>query len=522
LLRVSLLLLSLTTLVAGGIGAATAPEGGRWAIRAGWMSCVAASLLGLSAAAQGFFARDEAQITGTLVFDALSYRVDWLATVFLAATFLSAPAVALYGAHDDLAIRRRWLPFVATITGATLAFTAHGVLLLLLAWELVALAGAWLAAHDVPAGGRRIVAAHAPLAMTFLAVVFWSALSENLTLGPDTAAAARVALPFAAAALVLSGRLRSDGAGTASHAFYRCLTRLMALSLLLRLIRLAGVPPVSIGIVLVLTGVVLAIGSALWPLAWERMTERVERQQMIVLMLGTGAALTGLGVANAALALLALAGVLMLAVGQTFCTLLVAFGVRAVKLRVAVPDAASLGGLARGLPDTTVTTFIGTLSSAGVPPFIGFGAGAFIAAGCAQALRSPARVAWAPLLAGVVVVLMQGRFAFQVWRTLRQVLLGEPRSEAARAARDVGSVQRVPMHMLAALTVMFGLFPVFAFVIVAPAAIQVTQSMLASRTNALDVAFFVLRGISGVSIVIALAAVAFGLWRARSARRVRQ
>jgi multicomponent Na+:H+ antiporter subunit D len=119
----------------------------------------------------------------------------------------------------------------------------------------------------------------------------------------------------------------------------------------------------------------------------------------------------------------------------------------AVEYSTGTRDLNKMGGLREKMPVTGVTSLIGSMSIAGIPPFSGFWSKLFIILACVQAERY-GFAAWA---AGVSVLTLAAFMRLQ-----RRAFFGEPKEAYAAAAKVPGSM-KASMVGLAILCVVMGL-----------------------------------------------------------------
>jgi len=117
-------------------------------------------------------------------------------------------------------------------------------------------------------------------------------------------------------------------------------------------------------------------------------------------------------------------------------------------------DMRNMGGLARRMPITFVTYLIGTLALAGIFPLAGFWSKDEILGKAFNAGFNDGKLEG--LLALGVLLAAAGFTAFYMWRQIKLVFLGVPRTEAAAAATESSPAMTIPLIVLAALTIFGG------------------------------------------------------------------
>jgi hydrogenase-4 component B len=528
---VELLIVALVTLAAGGIGAATA-RGDRWAGRSAWMSCVAASVAGLVAAFEAFFTRSQPGVRPPGV------AADVLGVAFLVVTFVVTPIVAIF-ANSDARSRAAdsppvpWLAFHFAVVGAVIVFSASRTIGFLGGWELALLASVVLTRARKPDRGlperTRILVLHASLLpiiglfalhLRATGTLLWTAAAPTAPRAAMLILLASAFLVHVSAAARVCARARTPCAALAAT-----LALLFSAFLLFRFLPLLGAPRMWWGIAFVATGLAVGVDAA----------REVRRSGSLfstacfvglahagVIAIGIGASLLGIAASHPVLAVLGSAGALMHTLNTALFTTLLLLCACAIQQAVGTDEVPQLGGLLRRMPDTAATLLIAGAAAAGAPGTNGFASQMLlIVAGAYAAVRLPQGTAWAIWLA----VLAQTALAFIASRTVRRAvnatLLGAPRGDETTSARDVRSSMRIPMHALSVFCGVLGVFPVLAFLLVAPGAIQVSATMLAPRTDAVHTALEVLKGLMWVALASWTLLGIMLLTRMRSAMRRR-
>ena len=181
---------------------------------------------------------------------------------------------------------------------------------------------------------------------------------------------------------------------------------------------------------------------------------------LVLIGVGASGALADTG--HRLLASLALLGALFHLVNHAAFKGCLFLGAGAVQHATGTRDLDRLGGLARGMPITTVLFGVGALSISALPPFNGFASEWLLLQGLVHgfASRSPATVV--ALLAGVAALALTGGLSAAAFvKALGIGFLGQPRSPETAAARDVAPSMLGGMGLLAGTCVVVGLVPGF-------------------------------------------------------------
>ena len=148
----SLFLLALGILLAGGVASLVAGRRAELASLFGAGAAVLAGALGATAAALALFARAPAELSVAwgAPFGRLELQIDPLSALFLLPTFVVPALAAIYGTGYLQAWRRErnlgasWLAYDLLVASMALVLAARSGLLFLVAWELMALSSFFL------------------------------------------------------------------------------------------------------------------------------------------------------------------------------------------------------------------------------------------------------------------------------------------------------------------------------------------------------------------------------------------
>lgn len=135
-------------------------------------------------------------------------------------------------------------------------------------------------------------------------------------------------------------------------------------------------------------------------------------------------------------------------------------GAGALQHATGTRDLDRLGGLARKMPTTAVLFGIGALSISALPGLNGFASEWLLLEGLLHGFASHSAVTEAALLAGVAALAITGGLTATAFvKALGVGFLGQPRTEGARAAREVKPSMLAGMAVLAAGCVVLGVVP---------------------------------------------------------------
>ncbi len=515
----TLLLLSLLLPVVGGL---LAPFAGRNTRRAGVLgagACIAGSTAGVLAAAGVLFGAGPIALSlpWAVPLGAFTLQADGLSAVFLLPAYVLFAAAALYGARylEAWTGERRaawsWLFFDLLMAAIVLVLSARNGVLFLVAWEVMSLTSYFLVVFEDEraevrrAGWTYLVATH--IGTAFLLVLF-------LLLGHGGAPDFRA--PYVAAGGVSSGAmflLGLVGFGTkaglvpahiwlpeahpaAPSHVSAVLSGVMietGIYGLLRVLLLLGAPAWWWGALLVLVGGVSALGGILAAGAQQdlkRLLAYSSIENVGVLALAIGVGLLGMSTGSAVTAVLGFAAALFHAVNHTLFKGLLFLGAGSIRHGAGTLELDRLGGLLRRMGDTGTTFLIGALAGVALPPLNGFASEFFLySAGLALVTTIRAPYAWPGLLL-VGVLALTGAVAAAVYaKAFGVAFLGRPRGAAAASAHEAPRAMRIPMHVLALLCVVLGVFPSLGMLVVVRPVLELTASLRAFKGDAVTLLF---------------------------------
>ena len=483
----------------------------RAALAVGTASAVAASLLGGAASLVAL------RSGATLVWRArvplplgeLRVGIDPLSAFFALCICVVSGLAAVYGAGYLRAYlgKRRVAPAVvffnlllAAMLGVVLA--RDGVLFLL-AWEAMSLSSFFLVTFENDrdevrrAGTTYLIASH--VGVILLIALF--ALLGRAAGSFDFAAMKRIGIAAAGLANV-AFLLALGGFGTKagfwpvhiwlpdahpaapSHvsAVMSGVMIKMGIYGLLRVLPFLGPPPAWWGAVFVLVGAISGVAGVIHALAQhdlKRLLAYHSVENIGIIALGIGLGLLGQRYGHPALATLGYAGALLHTLNHGLFKGLLFQGAGSVLHGSGTRHLDSLGGLSRRMPETATAFLVGSVAICGLPPLNGFVSEWLIYLGAFRAGATlPATGAVVALVALPALALIGGLAAACFVKVFGVVFLGEPRSDHARHAHEVGLAMRAPMLAAALACLAIGLWPAGALALVAPAAVCLSGEAL--------------------------------------------
>jgi formate hydrogenlyase subunit 3/multisubunit Na+/H+ antiporter MnhD subunit len=548
------LYLAFGILVSGGLLAALFGRQRELASAIGSTSAVAGAAVGLFAAVDLLSSGDAVDglrpIPGAL-HGSLVLGADALSAFFLVAVFVLGGFAAAYGrdywldegqGHGDgqeehergvpRPLGGSWLAFNSFLASLVLVLVARDAVLFLVGWESMSLLAFLLVAteHDKPevrrAGWVYLIATH--IGTAFVTAMFLVLATEAK--GLEYAAFARTTLPEGTRALVFLLAVLGFGvkagfaplhvwlpeahAAAPSHVSALMSGVLIKIGLygLLRTLMFLGAPAAWWGgalIVIGLTGGLLGIAIG----AYQRDLKRVLAYSSIVniglITLALGRAIWGRAQGLRALAAVAGAGALLHLWNHTLMKGLMFLSAGSVLHGAGTKDLERLGGLMKRMPRTATLMMVGATAIAALPPMNGFASEWLIYLGLIDGGRSGGIGGMTFFLVAGVVATIGGTACLCFVRLIGTSLLGEPRSLAAREAKESPDGMIVPMAALALLSMAIAVFPRAALGLLGPALTQ----LLGGFATLADIGGAPLEtlGVINLALVLALVGGGFGL-----------
>jgi hydrogenase-4 component B len=412
-------------------------------------------------------------------------RVDAGAAFFSFPVFLIGGLGSIFGASYWSPRRHprhgRRLRFCYGLLLSSLVFVllAQGGFAFLVAWEAMALSTFFLVATEEEspearkAGWLYLLYSHVSLlclVMLFLVVrkatgeLALAAIPADAPPGLRTAflVLALVGFGTKAGALPVHSWLPAAHAAAPSHvsALMSGVTIKLGVYGLVRTCGLVASPPLTWGIALLVLGSASAFFGVVFALGQhdlKRLLAYHSIENVGIMLLGLGLAMTGRSLGRIDFVLLGIAGCLLHVWNHALFKSLLFFGAGAVTQAVGTRYLERTGGLAKRMPTTAVFFLVGSIAICGLPPLNGFVSELFLYLGLVRAAAGPG-ASWAALPAPVLA--STGALAVACFvKVYGIVFLGTPRSEAAGAAREAPPLMIAPMAVLAIACAVLGAAP---------------------------------------------------------------
>ncbi|HET7039834.1 MAG TPA: proton-conducting transporter membrane subunit [Gemmatimonadales bacterium] len=420
------------------------------------------------------------------------FGIDPLTAWFLVLIAVVGVASAWYGfrylAQADGHRPAGFLHLLITLEIVFLALvvTARAAIPFLIAWEIMAVLAYFLVIHqhdreDVRRAGLiYLVSTHAGTLALIALFAFWGRDAGTLTF--DALAAAAPALP-AGGALIFALALLGFGvkaglvplhfwlpgahaAGpTPVSALMSGVLIKMGIYGLLRIVSLAGPPPAWWGWLILCAGLGSGVLGVLWALTQhdlKRLLAYHSVENIGIILIGLGIGALGARFGAPVIAAVGFAGAVAHTLNHALFKSLLFLGAGAVQRATGTRVMDRLGGLARPMPLTWTAFVIGSAAIVGLPPLNGFVSEWLVYQGL---LRSAEVVPARAGLFGVAGLALIGALALACFAKVGgAVFLGHPRSDPARAAREVDAGLLGPMFALALACLAIGVVPVLAVI----------------------------------------------------------
>ena len=498
---------------------------------------VLAALLGAASAGvgiAGMFGRTWSLDVGWVVpLGGLALALDRLAGLFVALVGATSVPASIYAFGYAGGERRGGLAYLGFIASMLLVPLANNVMTFVIAWELMSLASYVLlvrsrTAESAQAGWVYAVMTHAGLACLLAGMLLLSArtgsgrFSDWAAAAPTLDAAAGAGLwtllviGFLAKAGVIPLHIWLPLAHPAAPSHVSALMSGVMIKLgLYGVVRASfewlGPGPLWWGPTLLLVGAVAAVGGVLYALVdrdLKRLLAYSSIENVGIIVIGIGAALTFRSVAADALALLALTAALYHVVNHAAFKSLLFMAAGSVSHATGTRDLEALGGLARRMPWTAAAFFVGSAAIAALPPLNGFVSEWLTFQALLQNVQLPRPGLNLVFTLAIAALALTGGLAVACFVKAYGIgFLALPRSAAAESAREAPLSMRAGMMLAAAACVALGLG---ATAVVQPL-LAVAGGLVPSPTTPITVGAGLTLHVSGSFASVSTAAVAVAL-----------
>jgi hydrogenase-4 component B len=468
-------------------------------------------------------------------------QIDAISAFFLIPILALSAIVSIYGAEYLLAYRQKknlgvpWFFYNLLLIGMMLVVVARNGVLFLIAWEIMSLSSFFLVTFEYEkpavrqAGLIYLIAMH--IGTSFLVVFFIllghhagsldfdkisgvpSSLANILFLlaivGFGTKAGfmpLHVWLPYAhpAAPSHVSAIMSGVMIKTGIYGLVRAFTIL-------------GTPPawwccllISIGAISGIIGIIFALAQH----DLKRLLAYSSVENIGIITIGLGVGLLGININSPTLAVLGFAGGLFHMINHAVFKGLLFMGAGAVLHSSETVNMERLGGFIKRMPWTAVAFLVGAISICGLPPFNGFVSEFLIYLGV---FKNGIGGGFEAVLFALIVIgslVLIGGFALACFaKAFCITFLGEPRSESAKHAHEVGPGMKFSMITLAVLCVLLGIFSPFVIKSTQQVISDIGSLPLADIQTELGSTSTILNNVVLVSLILFVMVIGFSVLR---------
>jgi hydrogenase-4 component B len=253
---------------------------------------------------------------------------------------------------------------------------------------------------------------------------------------------------------------------------------------------LNGTPLWWWGVVALCLGLLTALFGAVFAAAqvdMKRLLAYSSIENIGLLVMGLGLAIVFYAYQMRALAALALTAMLYHCLNHAIFKSLLFLGTGSVLHATHERSLGKLGGLMRYMPWVAVTTLVGVIASAGLPPSNGFVSEWLLLQGFlfTGGLPNPYLKMLVPVFAAGVA-LVAAIAGYVMVKFFGVIFLGRPREERLAEARDAGALERLGLVWLTAGCILLGLFPVALIEVIDPICVALVGQGLAQSGRAGD------------------------------------
>jgi formate hydrogenlyase subunit 3/multisubunit Na+/H+ antiporter MnhD subunit len=417
-------------------------------------------------------------------------EVDALSAFFLLPVLGLSALAAVYGGNYLLAYRHEkslgspWFFFNVFVAGMVLVVVARTAFLFLVAWEVMSVAAYFLVTFEHEkaqvrkAGWIYLIATHLGVAFLFLAFLLLGRNAGSLEFEAFRSMPARTAtssgvifvlavIGFGAKAGLVPFHVWLPEAHPAAPSHVSALMSgvmiKMGLYGMLRLVTFLGPPDPWWGVTLagigLLTGLV-GVSLALYQRDVKRVLaySSIENMGLIALALGVG--LWGMASGQTLVAVLGFMAALLHVWNHALMKGLMFFAAGSVLHGTGTKDMEKLGGLMKRMPWTASVMMIGAVAIAALPPLNGFVSEWLMYLSLLKSGFATNDSRGLPALFAVGLLALTGALAAVTFvRLIGIVLLGSPRSEAARHAHESSPWMLGPMLVLVFLCLTAAVIP---------------------------------------------------------------
>ncbi len=498
----SALLVALLSFAVGATGALVFANRGRWPTFFGVGGTLIGCVCGMIPAVRVVLGHppQSLRMAWDIPYGSLFLELDPLSGFFLIPVFALCALAAIYGADyleeylGRKALAAPWFFFNMLVASMVVVILARNGVLFLMAWEMMALSSFFLVTFEDEkestrdAGWIYLVASHIGTAFLLALFIMLGRAHGSLDFDHFTASSgagllfvlAVVGFGTKAGFIPLHVWLPEAHPAAPSHvsAVMSAVMIKTGIYGLLRVMMFLGAPQVWWGWVLCGIGLTSGVIGVLLALAQhdlKRLLAYHSVENIGIIALGLGVGTVGLGAGLPAVAVIGFAGALLHVLNHALFKGLLFLAAGNVAHSTHTREIDHLGGLMRRMPRTGAIFLIGAAAISGLPPLNGFISEFLIYLASFRGAVSLDGASSVPMLTTIAgLALIGGLAAACFTKAFGIVFLGQPRTERAEQAREVGLAMLLPGFVLAAGCILIGLLGATVVDSMAPLISEVT------------------------------------------------
>jgi len=416
----------------------------------------------------------------------LSFQMDSISAFFLIPIFIISPLAVLYSINymenPRQSMRTALNYFFNAILIASMALVAcaNNIPTFALAWELMSLSSYFLVVYDYEkketrkAGYLYFIFAQGGALLLFASFALIYSYTNSFEFSsiatiPDTIKLVVFILTFIgfgskAGIFPLHIWLPYAHPAAPSHisAIMSGVMIKMGIYGVIRIYDLLAVSSMLFGQIVLIVGMITGVLGVVYAMGQHDLKKllayhSVENIGIIVIGLGVG--MIGVAANNPAMAFFAFAGAFLHVLNHSIFKTVLFMGAGAVLHKAKTKSIDKLGGLIKRMPVTGRSFLVGSLAISGLPPFSGFVSEFLIYYGSFQGIHLHRTTFILSALAIISLAVIGGLATACFTKVVGVVFLGEPRTETAAQASEIGFSMKLPMVFLAVACFVIGVLP---------------------------------------------------------------
>ena len=416
----------------------------------------------------------------------LSFTVDALSALFLLPVLIISPLATLYCFHyltnedEKLRIGGCCFFFNLLVISMALVVAADNIITFALVWEMMSLSSFFLVLYEYQKEEAR-KAAYTYLIFTHVGGFFiFAAFGLSFGYTDSLALTAMAGLPESVKLCVFLLGLIGFGSKAGVYPLHIWLPHAhpaapshvsalmsgvmikMGIYGIIRLYSILKPETILVGEIVLVLGCISGILGVVYALGKhdiKRLLAYHSVENIGIILIGCGVGMIGIASDNPVMAGFGFAGGLLHVMNHSIFKSLLFLGAGAVAKQCGTRHIDHLGGLIKSMPATGYSFLVGSISISGLPPFNGFVSEFLIYYGAFHGLMLGGVQFVLITLAILSLAMIGGLAAACFSKVVGVVFLGEPRSESAGRAVEVGWTMTLPMVLLSLLCILIGLFP---------------------------------------------------------------